>query len=194
MHKSGVIMDIVVHFRYQEEVWSLYNKTFNIGTIVFLLMCFIGYVASDTPNSKYVFVVLGIIYMFFVVKTIRIWMKRKNIMRYGSKCRGSIINMIVEEGSVSDMVDADFMSRSYELVTLLVEYVDPNTGETKQFETSEVNGNPFFYLSSLVVTVYIQPDGNAWATDFQGLRSLKDSWLRNNKEMAKNIKPIYRRR
>lgn len=180
----------LVHFRYTEKYWSLYYKPFNIGTAVFFFLNFLGYLASDASDAIYVLLIEGIIYMLFVLRTYRIWRKRQKFKRYGRKCNGVILNLIIKEDY---SYSYDTGPRHTNTITLLVQYANPITGEVKIFETPEVNGNPFTYLSSLDVTVYVLPDGSAWATDFKWIRSIKEGWEFKNKELAKNIKPIYRK-
>lgn len=162
-------MTIKVNFMYQEQVWSLYNKTFNMGTILFALLLPLAYSMSEANDTKYVFIVLALVYLIFIIKTIRIFLRNRKFKKQGTKCKGIIVDKVVKRGYSRKSGD------HYSLVSLLVEYENPRTGEKKSFVTPYVNGCPFTYLSSLDVTVYEMPDGSAWATDFKRIKSLKDA-------------------
>ena len=59
---------------------------------------------------------------------------------------------------------------------LIVEYVNPETFQTEEYITEwTVNGNPFYYLKSLDVTVYYKDADHIWVGDFQRI----DKWTDN---------------
>ncbi len=190
---------IRIHFRYNEETWTTYNKTLTITILIISVLAFIGsFAESNNPSEKpnfivlgLIYIVLGLVYLFFAIRALKIWLKRKNLMDGARICQGYIINKIVTSGWRRTSVD-DSSHGWYSYISLLVQYVDPYTGVVKQLETPIVNGDPFTYLSSLDVAVYVKPDGSAWATEFKWIKSLKDSWSRNNPEEANRIKPIQK--
>lgn len=139
-----------------------------------------------------VFIVLGLVYLLFALNAYKVFLRRKERMKGTRISQGYIKNMIVTSGWSMSRLD-DNNSGHYSYINLQIQYVDPFTGEERLLETPRVNGDPFTYLSSLDVTVYVKPDGSAWATDFKWIKSLKDSWRINNPELADRIKPIYRK-
>lgn len=103
--------------------------------------------------------------------------------------QGHIQNMIITSGW---SVSRPNGNGQYHYINLLIQYVDPFTGEEKLLETPRVNGDPFTYLSSLDVTVYVKSDQSAWATDFKWIKSLKEGWGLNHPELVERINPIRR--
>lgn len=194
-------MLIRIHFRYTEEIWTTYNKTLNMAMISIVFLAFIGALVELRTTSELseqieiglVFIVLGIVYLLFALNAYKVSLRRKERMKGTRISRGYIKKKIVTSGwSMSRL--GDHSSGHYSYINLQIQYVDPFTGEEKLLETPRVNGDPFTYLSSLDVTVYVKPDGSAWATDFKWIKSLKDSWRLNNPELADRIKPIYRKK
>lgn len=71
---------------------------------------------------------------------------------------------------------------------MIVEYLNTDTNELEQFITQSLNSSSFTYLASLDVTVYVLPDGTAWATDFKRINKLSDSV--KNKQNSKHKKQV----
>ena len=190
-------MLIRIHFRYIEEIWTTYNKTLNIAMISIILLAFVGALVESITISELpeyiviglVFIVLGLVYLLFALKAFKVCLRRKKRMKGTRISQGYIKNKIVTSGWRISRSDSD---GHYEYINLQIQYINPFTGEERLLETPRVNGDPFTYLSSLDVTVYVKPDGSAWATDFKWIKSLKDSWGLNNPELADRIKPIRR--
>lgn len=166
-------MLIKVYFRYSKEVWSFLNKNFTkctIGFFIFILL--VGIFCSDFKTTTSVLFFILLVYLGFGIKTIAIKKEQNKFIKNGKKCSGIIKDIKVEKGH-TDLVNS--WENRYTIVYLIVEYLNPNTNKLEQFTTESVNGNPYNYLSSLDVTVYVLPDGNAWATDFRRIEKLSDS-------------------
>lgn len=173
-----------IYFRYSKEVWSFLNKTFTkfaIGFFIFLLL--VGIFCSDFKTTASVLFFILLVYLGFGIKTIAIKKEQNKFIKNGKKCSGIIKDIKVEKGH-TDLVNS--WENRYTIVYLIVEYLNPNTNKLEQFTTESVNGNPYNYLSSLDVTVYVLPDGTAWATDFKRIEKLSDSVKYQTDEKYKN--------
>jgi hypothetical protein len=137
--------------------------------VLFVLCIFAGS-QSNEPSSVYVLPFLLLIHLFFVFYSIKIELRDRKRRKLGVKCKGKIIDKIVKRGRYK-YNDMEYRRTIY----LIVEYVHSQTGKVKRFQTTSVNCCPYTYLSSLDVTVYELPDGTAWATDFQRIKTLKDA-------------------
>lgn len=177
-------MLIKVNFGYVDEVWSFLNKKFTKWAIIFFIFLFlVGYFVSDFKTTLGVLGFITLIYIGFAIKTLKIRNKYKYFMRNGTKTSGIIKDIKVKEGHTGLTADLD---NRYEIVYLIVEFKNPYSDKIEQFTTESVNGNPFIYLSSLDVTVYVLPDGRALATDFKRIKKLSDSVkCQNNEEYKK---------
>lgn len=162
-------------FMYREEVWSLYNKTFNIGTVVFFVLALLGCYASEMESSKYVLLLFGVGYLGFVGWTLYLYFRNKSRRRNGLKCRGLIVEELLKNEYVGEWNTAKYRKQRRVTIYLSVEYENPQTGQRYRFRTPAVNKEPYTYLSSLAVTVYVLPDGSAWATDFQRIKDPQDA-------------------
>jgi hypothetical protein len=109
-----------------------------------------------------------VIYIGFAIKTLKINNKYKYFMKNGIKTSGIIKDIKVKEGHAGLVADVD---NQYEIVYLIVEFKNPYSNKIEQFTTESVNGNPFIYLSSLDVTVYVLSDGRTLATDFKRIKN-----------------------
>lgn len=164
-------------------------------SIIFLtLIASLTELKSNSEPSEYivvglVFTAIGLIYLLFAWKALKVRLSRKKRMKGARIAQGYIQNKIITSGW---SVSRPNGNGDYHYIQLLIQYVDPFTGEEKLLETPRVNGDPFTYLSSLDVTVYAKPDGSAWATDFKCIKSLKDGWGLNHPELAERIEPIRR--
>lgn len=176
-------MLIKVNFRYVNEVWSFLNKSFTKWAIIFFIfLLLVGYFVSDFKTTMGVLGFITIIYIGFAIKTLKINNKYKYFMKNGTKTSGTIKDIKVKEGHAGLTADID---NRYEIVYLIVEFKNPYSNKIEQFTTERVNGNPFIYLSSLDVTVYVLPDGRALATDFKRIKKLSDSVKCQNDEKYK---------
>lgn len=179
-------MLIKVNFRYVDEVWSFLNKKFTKWAIIFFIfLLLVGYFVSDFKTTMGVLGFITVIYIGFAIKTLKIKSKYKYFIKNGTRTNGIIKDIKVEEGHTGLTADID---NRYEIVYLIVEFKNPYSNKVEQFTTESVNGNPFTYLSSLDVTVYVLPDGRALATDFKRIKKLSDSVkCQNNDEYKKEI-------
>ena len=168
-------MLIKIYFRYFRETFSFYNKKLKIGLIFLIILCpIIAYTNSSSDSDFIVSIAvisfLILIYIIIGFHTMIIRKEYKYFEENGIKCNGRIINMISQNcGRVRQSDDDTYY------YYLLVGYVHPTTNKFEQFKTERINGNPYTYLSSLDVTVYVLPDGRALATDFKRIKHLKDS-------------------
>lgn len=166
-------MLIKVDFKYAEEKVSFLNKSFTIGAVIFFLfLLLVGYSESDIKTTIDVLGFISIIYLVIGIKTIKIINKKNYFKKNGIKCQGFIKDMKITRGhrGLTNTYD-----NRYHLVSLIVQYVNPYNNQIEEFVTDYVNGNPFTYLSSLAVTVYVLPDGRKYATDFKKIKNLKDA-------------------
>lgn len=59
---------------------------------------------------------------------------------------------------------------------LIVNYVNPQTGNTEEYTTKEsVNASPFYALRSLDVSVYYKDRDHIWVDDFKRIKKLEDN-------------------
>lgn len=166
-------MFIKVYFRYSKEILSFLNKTFTkfaIGFFIFLLL--VGIFCSDFKTTASVLFFILLVYLGFGIKTIAIKKEQNKFIKNGKKCSGIIKDVKIEYHHYFDHKDG---IERLTYIYLIVEYINPYTNKVVQFTTDKVNGNPYNYLSSLDVTVYVLPDGTAWATDFKRIENLSDS-------------------
>ena len=129
----------------------------------------VGYFISDFKTTISMLGIIGLVYLGFWIKTIRIKKKYKYYEENGTKYNGMIKDIKVVTGRRGPAGD------KYTIVYLVVEYKNPYTNKIEQITTESVNGNPFIYLSSLDVTVYVLKDGKALVTDFKKIKKLTDS-------------------
>lgn len=166
-------MLIKINFMYKNEVFSFLNKTFTKCAIGFYFFLFlVGFFASDFQTTMSVLGIIALVYLAFLVKTVKIKKKYKYYKENGIKCNGIIKDIKVVEGH-SGLVNT--YENRYDIVYLIVEYKNPYTNQIEQITTESVNGNPFTYLSSLDVTVYVLEDGKTLVTDFKKIKKLTDS-------------------
>lgn len=166
-------MTIKVKFRYVSEVSSFLNEKFTIGAIAFFIFLFlVGYFVSDFKTTMEILGIITVIYIGYVIKTLKIIYKYKYFMKNGTKTSGIIKDIKVKEGYTGLTADTD---NRYTIVYLIVEYLNPYSNIIEQFTTESVNGSPFAYLRSLDVTVYVLQDGRALATDFKRIKRLSDA-------------------
>lgn len=176
-------MLIKVKFRYINEVWSFLNENFTKWAIVFFVSLFlVGYFVSDFKTTMGILGIITLIYIGFVIKTLKIKKKYKFFIKNGTKTSGTIKDIKVKDGHTGLTAGVD---NRYEIVYLIVEFKNPYSNKIEQFTTESVNGNPFIYLSSLDVTVYVLPEGRALATDFKRIKKLSDSVKCQNDEKYK---------
>lgn len=195
--EGGQTLLIRIHFRYTEETWTTYNKTLNLAMLSIIFLAFIAALTELKTNSApskfivigLVFTVIGLVYLIFALKALKVLLRRKERMKGARIAQGHIQNMIITSGW---SVSRPNGNGQYHYINLLIQYVDPFTGEEKLLETPRVNGDPFTYLSSLDVTVYVKSDQSAWATDFKWIKSLKEGWGLNHPELVERINPIRR--
>lgn len=179
-------MLIKINFMYTEEILSFLNKTFTKYAIGFLAFLFlVGYLFSDFKTTISVLGIIVLVYVGFIIKTIKIKKKYKQYKQNGVKCDGIIKDIKVVEGH-SGLLNT--YENRYEIVYLIVEYKNPYTNKIEQITTESVNGNPFTYLSSLDVSVYVLDDGKTLVTDFKRIKKLTDSVkCQNNTEYKQEI-------
>lgn len=164
-------MTIKVFLRYDAESMSFYNKTLVKGLITFFVfLLLVGISVSEPVTVVGVLGVVLFVYALIGIRTICLKKRYDEFRKRGIKCQGKIVEKVVRKGRY----DYDSRARST-FVHLTVAYEHPYTGEAVLFETDSVNGCPYTYLSSLDVTVYVLPDGRAWATDFKRVKKLKDA-------------------
>lgn len=179
-------MLIKINFMYKEEVFSFLNKTFTkcaIGFYIFLFL--VGYFVSDFKTTISVLGIIALIYMFILIKTIKIKKKYKYYKENSIRCHGTIKDIKVIEGH-RELLNT--YENRYENVYLIVEYKNPYTNKIEQVTTESVNGNPFIYLSSIDVTVYVLENGQTLVTDFKKINKLTDSVkCQTNEEYKKRI-------
>jgi len=176
-------MTIKIYFRYCEESLSFYNKTLRLAMIVFGIMQIAGWCVSPdkSPVLGIIIILVDVLVIMFIgIRTIKIKRRYEYFEENGRKCNGRIVDVTRKDGGYDEEAHADTT-----LLYLLVEYVHPISGEAVRFQTKRVNSDPYTYLSSLDVTVYVLPDGRVLATDFKRVRHLKDSVSRQMKQQKK---------
>lgn len=169
-------MLIMIHFRYENEVFSFLNKK----TVYAIMFLYLGGLLGSvfeyfrTKDIEVLFIAI-IIWIMISVATIFIARNTKKIKK---KYRYFMEDGIKLYGKIVDFVGENSRTRSSEDETtylyLIVEYIDPDTSRPIRFKTDHVNGNPYSYLSSLDVDVYVK-NGEAFATNFKCIKRYKDS-------------------
>lgn len=166
-------MILKVNFKYEKEIWSFLNKTFTVWSIIILIFIFlVGYFTSDFVTTISIIGLFLLIYLGFGIRTIFLIKEKNYYKKYGIKCKGKIKDFKVVKDTHIDLYDG--IERIHYLY-LVVEYLNPYTNDLVEFTTDRVNGNPYLYLSSLDVTVYVLEDGRAYVTDFKKIKKLKDA-------------------
>lgn len=164
-------MLVKCYFRYHRETFSFYNKWIKRIITCLYIGGIIGF-AIDTSNISGLIGATSMITVFTIclaINTNNIKKKYELFKKNGEKYNGKIVAMISEYRGY----DYEKSKKSY-YYYLLVEYIN-DSGEPIRFETARINSNPYTYLSSLDVSVYVLPDGKTLATDFKRINKLKDS-------------------
>lgn len=163
----------MVKFDYDTKKTALPKKSVFIIAAIFLALCLLAYShSSDKEGGRATIGFLLLIYLAFIL--FRLWNRRKaaRFKKKAVKLPGKIVGMKYKEGNW----DYKEMQRSSGLRYLIVEYPNPRTGRMEEYTTKEsVNGNPFYYLKSLDVTVYYRDDEHIRVEDFRRIKRFEEN-------------------
>lgn len=168
---------VKVKFDYTFKKTSRISTWKIIAAILFFLLVLILAFTSEARQSSagraenllivgiIACIYIGVI-LFFNIQRIKIKKFKKDSMKLPGKIIGLKTHRVYNYNS------SDYNVIHY----LIVNYVNPQTGKTEEYTTKErVNGNPFYALKSLDVSVYYKDRDHIWIDDFQRINKLEEN-------------------
>lgn len=173
---SCLLMKVKIRTRFDYDLrpMAFFRPVTVIAAVLFwLFLLLVGIFVSDPKTTAGVLGVVTVIYAVCVVFRLRSMYRMKRF-----KARSILLpGRIVGQKSVRKYHRGTSRTKShfYTVYYLIVEYEDPHTHEKRELVTESVNGNPFYCLSSLDVTVYYQSPERIWVEDFRRSRDGSDN-------------------
>lgn len=163
---------IKVKFDYTGKKTAFYSKPKVIAAIVFwLFLLIVGITTSDATTTAIILGLISLIYAAFIVKFFLNRKQLKDLKKKATKVPGKIVGIKTKR-----VYNREDDHPYHTFVKLIVEYINPYTNQKEEYVPDEtVNGNPFYYLRSMDVTVYYLDAEHIWVDDFERIEVLKDN-------------------